>query len=374
MTVKPLSLVFLGLSISSSWGNGHATNYRALLKALAARGHEVTFLERDCPWYASNRDLPDPGYCRLEFYESLEDLQRRHARTLADADAVVVGSYVPEGAAVLRFALATARGLVGFYDIDTPITLAKLATGDAEYLTPEMIPDLDFYLSFTGGPVLQRLQRDYGARLPVAFYCMVDPELYRATRESRRWDLGYIGTYAPDRQPALERLLLEPARRLPECRFVVAGPQYPEDIDWPANVERIEHLPPGEHARFYSRSRFTLNITRSEMVKAGWSPSVRLFEAAACDTAILTDRWPGLDSILPEGRALLAAESADDVVAALTRISPARAAEIAACGRQIVLTHHTGGRRAEELEVVLARAGAASVGNQSREMAHAFPR
>lgn len=372
MTGRPLSFVFLGLSLSSSWGNGHATTYRALLKGLAARGHRVTFLEREQPWYAANRDLPQPDYCQLAFYNEPGELERDHGKEIAAADVVVVGSYVPEGVVVARMVLARARGLVGFYDIDTPITLAKLAAGDREYLSPELIPRFDFYLSFAGGQLLQRLQQDHGARLPSAFYCMVDPELYRPTGEEQRWDLGYLGTYAADRQPALEALLLEPARRLPGCRFVVAGPQYPDDIDWPGNVDRIDHLPPAEHASFYSSLRFTLNITRAEMVKVGWSPSVRLFEAAACGSAILSDNWPGLEEVLPPGRALLTVRDTEDVVTALARLTAAEVQDLALCARQIVLARHSGEQRARELEAVVARAARSRQQNVDQEMRHAL--
>ena len=135
-----MRIVFLGLSITSSWGNGHATTYRGLVRALWARGHDVLFLERDVPWYAANRDLPRPPYGRTELYASLEDLKRRFAGDVGDADFVIVGSYVPEGVAVGEWVMATARGATAFYDIDTPVTLAKLEQGDTEYLTPELIP------------------------------------------------------------------------------------------------------------------------------------------------------------------------------------------------------------------------------------------
>ena len=279
-----MKLVVLGLSLGSSWGNGHATTFRALLAAFAARGHEVLFLEREVPWYSGdNRDLVDPDFCRLEYYRDLDDL-RRYGSEIAAADAVVVGSYVPEGVEVSRYVQAMAEGVRAFYDIDTPVTLAKLLKGDFEYLSPEVIPGFDVYLSFTGGPTLRRIEQDYGSPAARALYCSVDPAAYRPLVTPPLWDLTYLGTYSPDRQPTLDRLLLEPARRRPDLRFAVAGPQYPDDIDWPANVERIEHLPPAEHAAFYNASRMTLNVTRADMIAAGWSPSVRLFEAAACGT------------------------------------------------------------------------------------------
>src|SRR4051812_6517994 len=235
MTGDRLDLVFLGLSLSSSWGNGHATTYRALLRGLAERGHRLLFLERDVPWYASARDLLHPEFCQLEFYHDVGDLHERYGARIAAADAVVVGSYVPDGIAVGDLVTGMAGGVRAFYDIDTPITVAALENDRCDYLAARQIPLLDVYLSFTGGPLLRHLSPRFGARRPGPLYCSVDVARYQPEATRVPWDLGYLGTYAEDRQPTLQRLLIEPARRLPDRRFVVAGPQYPASIDWPAN-------------------------------------------------------------------------------------------------------------------------------------------
>ena len=346
-----MKLVVLGLSLSSSWGNGHATTFRALLKAFARRGHEVLFLERDVPWYAGQRDLTDPDWCRLAFYADLVGLEDWREQ-IAAADGVMVGSYVPEGVAVARLVQDWAGGVTAFYDIDTPVTLAKLERGDFEYLSPEVIPGYDVYLSFTGGPTLRHIEQRYGSPMARALYCSVDLDLYGPRDVPQRWDLSYLGTYSDDRQPTLERLLLEPARRRPDLRFVVAGPQYPSDIEWPANVERIEHCPPSEHAAFYSASRFTLNVTRADMIRAGWSPSVRLFEAGACATPIISDRWDGIDALFTPGREIVLADGAEDVLAALS--ADARAMGSAARAR--IEAAHSADHRAAELEAHLDEA------------------
>jgi spore maturation protein CgeB len=344
----PLDIVILGLSLSSSWGNGHATTFRSLLRGLAEQGHRVTFLERDVPWYAANRDLPDPDFCTLLYYHDLAELRARHTERLRRADAVVIGSYVPEGVAVIDMLAGLGCRQLAFYDIDTPVTLAKLAEGDEEYLARRQIPLFDIYFSFSGGAVLERLRAEFGACNPQELYCSVDDDRYHDTGEAEVWDLGYLGTYSPDRQPGLERLLIEPARRLPQMRFVVAGPQFPDSIDWPANVERIEHLPPSQHASFYSRQRFTLNVTRSDMVAAGWSPSVRLFEAAACRTAIISDPWRGLNELLPNWQAAIIAHSSDDVVLALTQLRDDAREALAAEAYRRVIRGHTGRARAHQ--------------------------
>jgi spore maturation protein CgeB len=360
-----MKLIFLGLSFSSSWGNGHATTYRALLKGLHQLGHEVTFLERDVPWYAGHRDLTSADFCRLEFYRSMTELVHRHGPGIAAADAVVIGSYVPEGAVAIRLVRDIANGIVAFYDIDTPVTLASLAKGGDEHLVPALVPQLDLYFSFTSGPSLKRLEREFGARRAVALHCMVDPDLYRPVKVPIGYDLGYLGTYSADRQPALERLLLAPARQLPMLRFVVAGAQYPRNIDWPGNVERREHVAPVDHPGFYSSMRFTLNVTRADMVVAGHSPSVRLFEAAACGTPLISDRWAGLDRFFPEGKAIIVADHSRDVIRVLTELGENEASVIAAKARAITLAQHTGLSRAREVEAELN----ALVGNVQRPLA-----
>lgn len=345
-----LSFVVLGLSITSSWGNGHATTYRGLLRELAARGHDVLFLERDVPWYADNRDLPRPRFCRVALYDGVAELRARWVAAVREADVVIVGSYVPEGVAVGAWVTRTARGATAFYDIDTPVTLAKLARGDTEYLTPALVARYHAYLSFTGGPTLERIERDYGSPMARALYCSVDPALYYPEHAAPRWDLAYMGTYSDDRQPTLDRLLLEPARRWPRGRFAVVGPQYPPAIAWPANVEREDHLAPREHRAFYNAQRFTLNVTRADMVAAGWSPSVRLFEAAACGTPIVSDYWDGLAEVLAPEREILVARSADEALAYVREIPDAERRALGARARARVLAQHTAAHRAEELE------------------------
>lgn len=351
-----LDITILGLSITSSWGNGHATTYRGLIRALAARGHRVTFLERNVPWYAAHRDLANPPGCRTELYRSLEELRSSYADTVRHADLVVVGSYVPEGIAVGTWAIETAENLTAFYDIDTPITLANLASDECEYLTPKLVSQYDLYLSFSGGKSLQRLENEFHSPLARPLYCSVDPDHYYPVGVETRYDLGYLGTYSTDRQPPLEMLLMEPARLFPEGRFVVAGPQYPDSISWPANVERIEHLPPAEHRSFYNAQRYTLNITRAEMIRAGHSPSVRLFEAAACGVPIISDWWPGLDELFEPEREILIGKSPADVLRWLQDRSPAEALAIGHAARARVLAEHTADRRAEQLEEYVKKA------------------
>ena len=349
--------VFLGLSITSSWGNGHATTYRALIRELSSRGHDVLFLERDVPWYAGNRDIPNPTFCRTELYRSTDECKSRFARDVRDADVVIVGSYVPDGVLLGTWVSNIARGVKAFYDIDTPVTLAKLQRGDDEYLSPALIPRYDLYLSFTGGPVLKLIEKRFGAPRARALFCSVDPNLHRPDpRVEPEFDLGYLGTYGEDRQPALESLLCEPARKWAAGKFIVAGAMYPKTIKWPANVKRVQHISPKDHARFYGAQRFTLNVTRADMVRAGYSPSVRLFEAAACGTPIITDYWPGLETIFKPESEIIVASSTHECLRHLRSITPAERNAIGERARQRVLAEHTAAHRVAELEKYVAEA------------------
>lgn len=348
-----MKIVLYGLTLTSSWGNGHATTYRSLLKALALRGHTLTFIEKDVEWYRSNRDLPRPGYCTVRLYT---DWSAERASLIADArnaDAVVIGSYFPDAVAATEELLAATSVPLLFYDIDTPITMAGLrAAGRTDYLRADLIPRYSAYLSFTGGPTLTELEQRFGSPRAVPFYCSVDPDLYHPTpvNPDFRCALSYLGTYAADRQPKLLALLNETAKLLPKERFIVAGPQYPADEPWAPNVERIIHLSPPQHPAFYSSSRFTLNLTRDDMVAAGWSPSVRLFEASACGAAILSDPWPGLsDFLTPHTEVLLPASALE--VAELIRSTPEKTREnLGERARERILSQHTSAHRAAQFE------------------------
>ncbi|HKP48782.1 MAG TPA: glycosyltransferase, partial [Gemmatimonadales bacterium] len=350
MSRPSLRISILGLSITSSWGNGHATTYRALVRELSARGHDILFLERDVPWYAANRDLPKPPHGCTQLYQDVADLKQRFGGEIEEADLVIVGSYVPDGAGVGEWVTRTARGLTAFYDIDTPVTLAKLARGEEEYLTPELIPQYQLYLSFTGGPTLQRLEQEFGSPMARPLYCSVDPDLYYPEPTENKWDLGYMGTYSNDRQPGLDRFLLQPARTWGDGHFVVAGPQYPKTVRWPRNVQRAQHLPPKRHRGFYNAQHFTLNLTRADMIAAGFSPSVRLFEAAACGTPIISDCWEGIETLFEPGLEILIARSSSDVLQWIHDMPEEERRALGQRARRRVLAEHTAAHRAAELE------------------------
>jgi spore maturation protein CgeB len=350
-----MKFVIFGLTVSSSWGNGHATLWRGLCKALARRGHRVIFFERDVPYYALNRDLTTLPYGELCLYASWEDALPVARAHLADADVAMVTSYCPDGVAAADAVLESPAAIRTFYDLDTPVTLARLQAGEAvEYIGPLGLAEFDLVLSYTGGRALTELQARLGARRVAPLYGSVDPDAYRRTEPVGRYraDLSYLGTYAADRQPALEEFLVEPARRLPERRFVIGGAQYPVEFPWAANIYFVRHLPPGEHPGFYSSSRLTLNTTRAAMARMGYCPSGRLFEAAACGTPILTDAWEGLDAFFRPGSEILVTHDTEDAMLALED-SDAELERIASLARERTLEEHTATRRVEELERAL---------------------
>jgi spore maturation protein CgeB len=348
-----MKIVIFGLSITSSWGNGHATTFRALCQALHARGHRIVFFEKDVEWYSSNRDLPEPAFCAVRLYESWEEILPTVRAELRDADVAMLGSYFPNGIAAAEEMFDSQSQVKVYYDIDTPITVATLRDkGETDYLRASQIPGFDIYFSFTGGPILEELERSFGARRALPFYCSFDPEEYRRfpVNEKFSCELSYMGTYAPDRQPKIDDLLCKPATLLPGRKFLVAGPQYPKSVHWPLNVRRIMHLNPRWHARFYSSSRFTLNVTRRDMVLAGYSPSVRIFEAAACGTAIISDNWPGLDTFFEPGREILLPADCRDVLHFITDLDDEEVNRIGQAAQARVLADHTSQRRALQFE------------------------
>jgi spore maturation protein CgeB len=305
-------------------------------------------LERNVPWYAANRDYI-PHTHSVSLYDSFSDLNQ-YTEKVRDADLTIVGSYVPDGINVGAWARRTAGGVCAFYDIDTPETMATLKSGTNTYITLDLVPQYDLYLSFTGGPILRMIEERLNARAARTLYCSVDPAIYFPTECEVRWDLGYMGTYSADRQQALERLLLRPAADYAGARMIVAGPQYPGSVGWPPNVSRVEHIAPGDHRVFYGSQRFTLNITRRNMRAAGFSPSVRLFEAAACGTPVITDKWAGLDSLFKSGEELLTAESSEDTLRFLKEIPERDRVAIGFQARRRVLAEHTAEHRAAQLE------------------------
>lgn len=353
-----MRIVIFGLSVTSAWGNGHATLWRGLIRAMTRRGHSVQFFERDQPYYAQHRDAFSVAGAQVTLYEDWDDVRTLARRSVSEADVIIITSFCPDARAADRLTRLYSHGLHVFYDLDSPVTLAKLGDGIyPDYLPSDGLAHTHLVLSYAGGRALDALATELGAPLVLPLYGHVDPDEHKPIpgRLPFTAALSYLGTYSQDRQPALERLFLDPARRHPERAFVLAGAQYPETMLVSANVQRMEHVPPAQHAAFFARSKFTLNITRRPMAEVGYCPQGRLFEAAACGSAILSDRWEGIETFLEPGREILLVDTAADVEAALD-LSDLEARRFGQEARQRVLSDHSSAQRVHELEAALERA------------------
>lgn len=349
-----MKIVIFGLTVSSSWGNGHATLWRGLCAALARKGHRMVFFEKDVPYYAAHRDLTEQDGLRLCLYRDWSEVRACARDALRDADVGMVTSYCPDGIAATELVLSSPVGQRSFYDMDTPVTLQRFESGEAiEYIGPRRLSGFDVVLSYTGGAALAGLAEELWARRVEPLYGSVDPAVYRpADGARRRYLASYLGTYSSDRQVMLEALLFEPARRMPERWFVLGGSLYPDDLDWPANMDYRFHVTPPEHPRFYSSADVAVSVTRAAMARMGYCPSGRLFEAAACGIPVLSDWWEGLDGFFEPGREILVARTTGEALELFCR--PAE--ELARVGqraRERVLAEHTADTRAEQLLAIL---------------------
>jgi spore maturation protein CgeB len=365
-----MKIVIFGLTISSSWGNGHATIWRGLCRALAERGHCVVFFELDRPYYAAHRDyFAIPGG-RLRLYASWSEAIPVARHELAGADVALVTSFCADGPGATELILESSVRLRAFYDLDTPVTLDALDSGGAvNYIGPRGLADFDLVLSYTGGRALELLRTRLGARRVVPLYGSVDPLVHRPVLPETRFaaDLSYLGTYAADRQATLETLFIEPARQRPEQRFVIGGAQYPQEFPWASNIYFVQHLEPAQHPAFFSSSRFTLNVTRRAMKAMGYCPSGRLFEAAACGTPIISDTWEGLEQFFTPGSEILAAHDSETVVQML-QLPEGSVRRIARQARERVLNEHTALHRVFELEFALEAASAPAPSSSAEPM------
>jgi spore maturation protein CgeB len=367
-----VKIVIFGLTISSSWGNGHATLWRGLCKHLVRLGHTIVFFERDVPYYAGARDLQELPGGQLKLFSDWESVRPAAKQDLRDADVAIVTSYCPDAISATDLILTEGRALPVFYDLDTPVTLSRIVAGEAvPYIGPRGLEDFGLVLSFTGGPRISHAFRSrLGARHIEPLYGHVDTDIHRpvAPQQHYRADLSYLGTYSDDRQRTLEALFVAPARARRDLRFLIGGAQYPDDFPWSPNIYFVRHLPPSEHAAFFASSRLTLNVTRRAMAEMGWCPSGRLFEAAACGVPLLSDSWDGIDTFFTPGDEILLAKDEEDTLAALA-MPDAELQRIGRRGRERTMDQHTSDKRANELVALFERAASGRMRRQQPEEA-----
>ncbi|SIR11202.1 CgeB family protein [Pontibacter lucknowensis] len=360
-----MNIVILGLSITTSWGNGHATTYRNLVRALNANAHHVLFLERKLPQRQAAADLGAPDFCQLGTYATLEQL-KQYTEQVREADLVIMGSSLSEGIVIGKWIIETAKGIKAFYDLDAPATLTELEGQGPSYLSASLIPAFDLYLSCTGGPALELFEQKYGANMARPLYFSVNPELYHHEYREIKWDLGYLGAYSEDRQSVLQKLMVDAAAQWPEGRFAVAGTKYPEDMGWPGNINMLHHLTPVEHRDFFNSQRFALSLARSGASRFGYTPSMRLFEAAACCTPVISDYWEGIESLFEPESEILITKSASETLRFLREICTSERKAIGTRARRKVMAHHTAAHRAHELETYVGELMSLNTSNEPK--------
>ncbi|MBV9506213.1 MAG: glycosyltransferase, partial [Acidobacteriia bacterium] len=332
--------------------------WRGLIGGLAQMGHRVVFFERDVPYYAEHRDLTALTDADLLLYPDWHAISAAARRHLAEADVAIVTSYCPDARSATEAVLSSKARIRCFYDLDSGVTLDLLRAGrTVDYIPQAGLGDFDLVLTYTGGSTVRDFRTYLGARHVVPLYGCVDPSVHHPApaQERFRADLSYLGTYAADRQPAVEALFIEPARRRPDLRFVIGGSQYPREFPWTENLFFIPHIPPAEHPAFYCSSKLTLSVTRPSMAAAGYCPSGRLFEAAACGVPILSDEWEGLEAFFEPGLEILVARTTGHVLDALA-LSSDELSRIARAARERVLSAHTAAERARQMETIFEAA------------------
>ena len=362
MSARRVHIAVFGLTVSSSWGNGHAKQWRALGRALAKHNVRLVFFERHQPHFADARDgVSFPGI-DLVVYDDWSVVERTARAAVLGADAAIVTSLCPDGPEAADLVRGRSRFAI-FYDLDTPVTLGSPDGEPAAYLPRDGMIGFDLVLSSTGGPALDALARRFGADPVWPLYGCVDPEAFTAEPTARRPEvaLSYLGTYAQDRQWLLSSLFVEAARRMPERSFLIGGAQYPSDFPWTRNTMFVRHVEPAQHRRFYGAAPLTLNVTRASMARMGYCPSGRLFEAAACETAVISDVWEGIETFFAPGEEILLAQSVDDIIGAI-ELGPTTLARIGARARERVLAEHSADHRASELLWLMENGSARAAG------------
>jgi spore maturation protein CgeB len=357
-----MNIAFFASSLVSAYWNGAATYYRGIVKALHARGHDVTFFEPDAFERQAHRDIDDPAWAEVVVYPPTESSVAEMLGRARAADVIVKASGVGVlddvlGAGVLELA---GDAIIVFWDVDAPATLARLE-GDERDVLRELVPRYDLVLTYGGGaPVVQRY-RALGARECVPVYNALDPATHFPTPPDPRVsaDLAFLGNRLPDREARVVEFFLRAAAILPSRRFLLGGAGW-DDLPLPANVRLLGHLSTNDHNAFNCTPLAVLNVLRETMAVNGWSPATRVFEAAGAGACLISDAWPGIEQFLEPGREVLVARTGDEVADLFCGLTEARARTIGTAARARLLAEHTYAHRAEQVERVLTGAAVAA--------------
>jgi spore maturation protein CgeB len=352
-----MRIAIFGSSLVSAYWNGAATYYRGLVRALHARGHQVTFFEPDAYERQAHRDIADPPWATVVVYPADgEDGVHRALKQARLADVVIKASGVGVFDELLEEAVAHLRAparLTAFLDVDAPATLDRMH-GDASDRFHALVPQYDAILTYGGGEPVINAYEALGARLCVPIYNAVDPDTHHAVPPDPRFegDLSFLGNRLPDREARVDEFFFRAAAALPDRRFLLGGSGW-DTKPMPANAAYQGHVYTTDHNAFNCTPLAVLNINRDSMARYGYSPATRVFEAAGAGACLISDAWLGLDHFLEPGREVLAAASGLEVAAHLAALTPERARAIGRNAMARVLAEHTYAHRARQVEAVL---------------------
>ncbi len=360
----PLHIAFFGSSLVSAYWNGAATYYRGMLKALAARGHRITFYEPDAFDRQKHRDMADPDWARVVVYDGAsEDAAMKTLEQARDADLVVKASGIGVYDELLEAAVPASRRsgqLLAFWDVDAPATLERMESNPSDPFRNQ-VGRYDHVFTYGGGePVIREYLR-LGARSCIPIYNALDPETHFRVAADPRWsaDLAFLGNRLPDREARVEQFFLHAAELAPERTFLLGGNGW-DDKPVSPNVRKAGHVFTADHNALNSSVLAALNISRDSMARFGFSPATRVFEAAGAGACLITDAWEGIEQFLEPGREVLVAKDGKEVAELVRSLTPERARQLgdAACRR--VLSEHTYAQRAEQFDHVMQRRACAS--------------
>jgi len=351
-----MKIAFFGSSLVSAYWNGAATYYRGIMRALAERGHRLTFFEPDAYERQSHRDIADPDWARVVVYPPTESSAMQALNSARDNDVIIKCSGVGIFDELLErhvLDLASSQRRVGFCDVDAPATLERVL-GDESDPFRALIARYDFVFTYGGGDPVCRRYRDLGARQCVAIYNALDPSTHYPVPPNPQYAgaLGLLANRLPDREARIDEYFFRPAREVSQKKFVLGGSGWHEKV-LEANVQYVGHVYTAQHNAFNCTPLAVLNVNRDSMASYGFSPATRVFEAAGAGACIITDAFEGVDQFLAPGSEILIAHDGNEVCRHLESLTPERAKEIGAKARRRVLLHHTYSQRAEALECLL---------------------
>ena len=355
-TTRGMNIAFFGSSIVSAYWNGAATYYRGLLKALAQRGHRITFYEPDAFGRQQHRDLQeDPSYCQVVVYPANSDSDALRALEGArDADVIVKASGVGVFDELLERAVpefCSSRQIALFWDVDAPATLDRLSEDRSDPFHVAL-PLYDAVLTYGGGPPVVSAYEALGARCCFPVYNALDPETHHPVAADSAFsaDTAFLGNRLPDREDRVQEFFFRPARQLPDCTFILGGSGWEDIVEQHPNIKYVRHVYTSQHNAFFSSPRTVLSINRESMARYGYSPATRIFEAAGAAACVVTDRWAGLEMFLEPGKECVAVETGDEAVEQIAGIGEKEAAEIGEAALLRILAEHTYKQRAEIVE------------------------